>query len=395
MLRPLLLPLLLTTCINAAFAGGMDGVQTFPPPGSPVRAPVRDLQLAADQRGRLTLAVLTDSGEANSGRGIFTARTVRAWQWNAGTWSPMGGILNYDQPRPAANLNLALDGSGTPILAWNENYGDNDVVVFRAWQVGAWTDWKTRYLGISSPQAAKMRSLAAWQGSPVLMWGENVRAGVGTVLTLRRWQGGQWERSAPLNKTPGAVRQPALALNAQGEATAAWITGPIEAGQLVVQQQIRGRWTPLGPPFSRQVRTYLAAPRLALNRDSRPTLAWLEDRGGQDTLFASRWTGSRWEALGGALSAGFASSPSLALDHAGQPVVAWIEERRGVGEVYLARWIGQAWQVAGPLNRDAARDARSPAVAVDASGSPVVAWREDVDGTYRIELRRFAPQGRS
>ena len=389
--RPLLLPLLLTACLPIAVAGGLDAVQTLPPPGLPVQAPVRDLQLAADQRGHLTLAVLTDSGRADSGRGVFTARTVRAWQWSTGSWSPMGGILNYDQPRPAANLNLALDGSGTPILAWNENYGDNDVVVFRAWQGGAWTDWKTRYLGISSPQAAKMRSLAAWQGSPVLMWGENVREGVGTVLTLRRWQGEQWERGAPLNKTPGAVRQPALALNARGEATAAWITGPIEAGQLVVQQQIRGRWTPLGLPFSRRLGTYLAAPRLALNRDSRPTMAWLEDRGGRDTLFTSRWTGSRWEALGGGLSTGFASSPSLTLDHAGQPVIAWIEERRGVGVVYLARWIGRAWQVTGPLNLNAARDARSPAVAVDGSGSPVIAWREDVGGTYRIELRRFTP----
>ena len=227
----------------------------------------------------------------------------------------------------------------------------------------------------------------------MLLWGENVREGVGTVLTLRRWQGEQWERGAPLNKTPGAVRQPALALNARGEATAAWITGPIEAGQLVVQQQVRGRWTPLGPPFSRRLGTYLAAPRLALNRDSRPTMAWLEDRGGRDTLFASRWTGSRWEALGGALSAGFASSPSLTLDHAGQPVIAWIEERREVGVVYLARWSGRVWQVMGPLNRDAAHDARSPAVAVDTSGSPVVAWREDVGGTYRIELRRFCPWG--
>lgn len=291
--RPVLLPLLLTDCLNAAVAGGMNGVRTVPPPGLPVQAPDRDLQLAADQRGHLTLAAVTDSGEANSGRGIFTARTVRAWQWRAGTWSPMGEILNYDQPRPAANLNLALDSWGTPILAWNENYGDNDVVVFRAWQGGAWTDWKTRYLGISSPQAAKMRSLAAWQGSPVLMWGENVREGVGTVLTLRRWLGEEWERGAPLNRIPGPVRQPALALNAQGEVTVAWITGPIEAGQLVVQQQIHGRWTPLGPPFSRRRGTYLAALRLALNRDSRPTMAWLEDRGGRDTLFASRWTGSR------------------------------------------------------------------------------------------------------
>ncbi|GAA5533034.1 hypothetical protein [Deinococcus aluminii] len=391
MSRPLLLTLLLTTVLNPAVASGTGGVQTVSPPTLPGATPVRDLQLAADSRGQLTLAIITDTVEASSGRGTFMARAVSAWRWAAGTWTPMGGILNYDQPRPAANLNLALDAGGTPILAWNENYGDNDVVVFRAWQGGAWTDWKTRYLGISSPQAAKMRALAAWQGAPMLLWGENVREGVGTVLTLRRWQDGEWLRSPPLNEGPGYARQPALALNGQGEATAAWVKGPIEAGQVVVKQQSGGHWTPLGQPFSRHPQSYVASPRLALNKGGQPTVAWLEDRGGRDTLFASRWTGSRWEALGGAISTGFASAPSLALDQGGQPVIAWVEERGGVGQVHLARWTGRAWQTYGPVNLDPAHDARSPSVVVDASGAPVLAWREDLGGRYGLQLRRFAP----
>ncbi|WP_216324320.1 hypothetical protein [Deinococcus aestuarii] len=380
-----------TFCLlGLALAGGAERVQTLAPPPEALQ-PVRDLQLAADREGRLVLALITDAGRATSGRGTFTARTVSAWRWNSGAWQPLGGVLNYDRPRPAANLNLALGAGGTPLLAWNENSGDNDVVVFRAWRGGAWTDWRTRYLGISSPQSAKTRALAAWQDEPVLVWGENPRQGPGTVLTLRRWQGGAWVRSTPLNGAGTSGRQPSLALDRRGGVTAAWLEGDVTASRVVVARLAGDRWTRLGAAPGGRAPTYLAAPRLALGRQGRPTVAWLEDVDGRDTLFVSRWDGGRWTALGGAVSLGFASAPSLVLDGAGRPVLAWVEERGGVGQVRLARWTDTAWQDLGTVNRDPGRDARSPSVAVDAPGNVVLAWREDTRGVYRVHLRRFTP----
>lgn len=386
-----LLPMLvLSVLLGPARAGGdaSPGAALVPPPLA--GGPVRDLRLATDAQGRLFLAVITDAGQAESGRGSFTARRVTAWQRDR-TWGPLGSVLNYDQPRPAANLNLALDEHGTPVLAWNENYGDNDVVVFRAWKDGAWTDWPARYLGISSPQAAKTRAVAAWNGEPVLVWGENVRDGMGTLLTLRRWQGSQWRRSGPLSGPIGYPRQPALALNRRGEPTAAWLEGDVTAAQVLVARQQGGQWTRLGPPLSHAGRRYLAAPRLVLDPQDRPTVAWLEDTGGRDTLFVARWTGNRWMALGGALSRDFALSPALALDAQGRPALAWTEERGGVGRTFLARWSGAAWHVSGPLNHDPSQDARSPALVAEPSGAVVVGWREAVGGAYGVQLRRFGP----
>lgn len=377
--------------LGLALAGGAERVQPLAPPQTVASRPVRDLQLAADREGRLVLALVTDAGQATSGRGTFTARTVTAWRWAGGTWQPLGGVLNYDQPRPAANLNLSLDAGGTPVLAWNENSGDNDVVVFRAWRGGAWTDWRARYLGISSPQAAKTRALAAWQGEPVLVWGENPRQGPGTVLTLRRWRGGEWVRSAPLGKAGTSGRQPALAVDRGGRATVAWLEGDVNASRVVVAREEGEGWTRAGGAPGGRGPTYLASPRLALDGQGRPTVAWLEDVGGRDTLFAARLSGGRWTALGGAVSTGFALAPSLVLNAGGRPVLAWVEERGGVGQVRLARWTGTTWQNFGTVNRDPARDARSPSVVVDTSGNVVLAWREDTGGVYRVYLRRFTP----
>ncbi|MFC4638449.1 hypothetical protein [Deinococcus hohokamensis] len=389
--RFLLSVLVLSALLGPARAGGgTTPGAAFAPPSLPP-GPVRDLKLAADPQGRLILAVITDAGQAESGRGTFTARRVGAWQWQGQSWQPLGGVLNYDQPRPAANLNLALDDQGTPLLVWNENYGDNDVVVFRAWTGGAWTDWAERYLGISSPQAAKTRAVVARSGEPVLVWGENVREGVGTLLTLRRWQGGEWLRSAPLSGPRGYPRQPALALDARGVATVAWLEGDVAAAQVLVARQDGARWTRLGGPLSHAGRRYLAAPRLVLDPQGRPIVAWLEDTGGRDTLFVSRWTGARWSSLGGAISRDFALAPALVLDAKGQPVLAWTEERGSLGRIFLARWTGAAWTVSGPLNRDPSQDARSPALAAEPSGTVVLGWREAVGGVYQAQLRRFGP----
>lgn len=353
--------------------------------------PVRELQLAAGRDGALVLAVITDAGEADSGRGTFTARQVTAWRHHEGRWQTLGGVLNYDQPRPVSNLNLALDERGTPVLAWNENYGDNDVVVFRAFRDGTWTDWQPRYLGDDLPYAARTRALTAWRGEPVLAWGETLRKPYGSRLTVRRWTGTTWDRSPAFNDTSTFSRTPALALDRTGQPTVAWLQGEVLASNVYARRWTGQGWEALGGALNRHPDTYVAATRLVLDSQARPVAAWLEDVAGQDGLFVSRWTGQAWTPLGGRLGRGTASAPALAVDRHSRAVVAWVEERGGVGQVRLARWTGGAWQDLGILNRDAGRDARSPALAVDAAGAVVLGWREDVGGTYRVQLRRWTP----
>ncbi|WP_199776956.1 hypothetical protein [Deinococcus sp. NW-56] len=149
------------------------------------------------------------------------------------------------------------------------------------------------------------------------------------------------------------------------------------------------RWEALGASLNRRPRTYVASTQLALDAQERPVVAWLEDAGGEDALYVSRWTGQGWQALGGRLGTRAASAPALALDRVGRPLVAWVEEGGGVGQVFAAHWTGRDWQVRGPLNRDPRRDARSPSLAVNAVGAAVLAWREAVGGVYRVQLERL------
>ncbi|WP_227978631.1 hypothetical protein [Deinococcus terrestris] len=380
------------TALAALLGGGAAPVSSLvPPPALSASGPVRELALAADPDGRLVLAVMTDAGRFSSGRGTFTGRQLRVWRRQGTTWEALGGVLNYDQPRPVSDLNLALDRAGTPVLVWNENYGDNDVVVFRAYRDGAWTDWRTRYLGDDLPYAARTRGVAAWDGEPVLAWGETLRTPYGSRLTVRTWDPAArtWTRSPPFNDGLIFARTPALALDRSGRATVAWLQGDVLTSDVFVKRWTGTRWEALGASLNRRPHTYVASTRLVLDTEERPVVAWLEDAGGEDALHVSRWTGRAWQALGGRLGTRAASAPALALDRAGRPVVAWVEEPGGVGRVFMAHWTGREWRIRGPLNRDARRDARSPSLAVDTSGAAVLAWREDVGGVYRVQFGHF------
>ncbi|THF85543.1 hypothetical protein E7T09_16460 [Deinococcus sp. KSM4-11] len=387
--RVLLAAVGVATCSSPVSAGGGGPAPLFPPPLP--RAPVRELRLAAAPNGDLILATLVDSVRAHSRKGVFTAREVFASRWTAGRWVPLGGALNYDRPRPASTLDLALDRRGTPVLAWNENYGDNDIIVFRAYQGGHWTDWRARYIGDDLPYAARTRGVAAWNGEPVIAFGEWLRKPDGSQLTVRTWQTNTWQRGPRFNDVHAFSRSPAIALDAAARPVVTWIQGDVLSSNLLAARWTGQAWAPLGGPLNRRARTYLASPRLVLDAGSRPVVAWMEDQGGQDTLYVSRWTGRQWLLLGGAVSQGFSSAPSLALDPQGHPVLAWVEEHGNLGRIRWARWNGRAWQGSAVQNLDAQHDARSPAVVVTPTGRVLLAWREDVGGRYQVQVRAVRP----
>jgi hypothetical protein len=152
------------------------------------------------------------------------------------------------------------------VLVWNENYGDNDIVVFRAFQGGDWTQWRSRYLGDDLPYAARTRAVVARAGEPVLAWGEYLRKPDGSRLTVRAWTGTTWSRSAPFNDLKQFSRTPALALNGAGNPVVAWLQGDVLASDVLVSRWTGEQWERLGPAVNRRGRTYLASTRLVLDR---------------------------------------------------------------------------------------------------------------------------------
>lgn len=388
--RACLTILLAASCEPSATAGGRAGPLPLRLPELSSQ-PVRELRVVATPSGELLLATMQDNGSGHSWRGNFRARVLRVYRLSQGQWRALGGVLNYDQPRPISNLDLVSDAQGTPVAVWNENYGDNDVMVVRAFQHGAWTNWPERYLGVSSPAAARTRAVAAQRGEPVLIHGEyRGNPDRQTWLTYRAWNeaASTWSRSVPVNDLTQYSRSPSVALDGQGRPFVAYLQGDVLGSEALVKRWNGSAWETLGGPLNRAGPQYLASPVLALDAQGRPTVAWMEDHGGMDALYVARWNGRRWTALGGRVNVTSATQPTITLNGHGDPVVAWVEETGSIGRVNAATWSAGAWQ---RLEANAAhdRDARSPSLTTSVTTGVILAWREDDGGRYSVRLARL------
>ena len=125
-------------------------------------------------------------------------------------------------------------------------------------------------------------------------------------------------------------------------------------------------------------------PAVAAGADGEPFVAFLQDAGASHDLVASRWNGTAWAALGGAIEtdpALEAGAPVLAIDGVQSPILAWIEwDGQTAGarrELRAARWNGASWAPLGAALNRTAGDATDPVLLGDGGGgAPMLAWNE-------------------
>jgi hypothetical protein len=75
----------------------------------------------------------------------------------------------------------------------------------------------------------------------------------------------------------------------------------------------------------------------------------------------------------------YAYTPALTIDGTGQPVVAWHEMADGNYSIMVKAWTGAAWQLLGdgPVDLAPGSNSQAPALVTGCDGYPVAAWGED------------------
>ncbi|MBI3856670.1 MAG: hypothetical protein HY293_13365 [Planctomycetes bacterium] len=231
-------------------------------------------------------------------------------------------------------------------------------------------------------------------------------AGAAFPLTVDPWiEVGFSATAGGVSNTAGLSIQQSLALDALGNPTVAWADTTPGATEIYLRRWNGSAWVELagsasGGGISANAGSS-ASPSLALDASGNPVVAWSDATPGTTEIYLKRWNGSAWVQLGGSATAGGVSSttgssdsPSLALDASGNPVVAWRDTTPGNSEIYLKRWNGSAWvelggsATAGGISATAGTSV-APSLALDASGNPVVAWADNTPGTFQIFLRRW------
>lgn len=348
-------------------------------------------------------------------------------RWNGSSWEALagsatgGGVSATD----GASLypSLAVNSSGNPFVAWEDDTGGDIEIYLKYWDGDSWEE----LAGSASPPVTPIIppvlggvSAAAGgsfspsvavnsSGNPFVAWSQDV--GGNFEIYLKYWDGDSWEElsgsatGGGISANAGFSASPSLALNASGNPVVAWEDTTGGNSEIYVKYWDGDSWEELsgsasGGGISANGGISIL-PSLALDASGNPAVAWDDDTDGDNEIYLKRWTGTSWvelssSASGGGVSSntGFSSEPSLAVDGSGNPVVAWFDDTGGNSEIYLKRWTGSAWEelensaTAGGISANPGFST-IPSLALNASGNPVVAWEDDTFGNLEIYAKVY------
>jgi hypothetical protein len=319
---------------------------------------------------------------------------IQISHWTGTGWEPVGAPLSSSSAVGSAFIELVVDRSGAPIVAFTTE--DRFFVVLGVWRWNgsAWQSVGSPFAyqkPIVGPSGTLDYSLAVdGAGQPVLAIERN------GVIDVQRWTGTTWQ---PVGSSPSVdAFGVAVKTDANGEPTIAYFESPDGVVyDLEVQQWDGATWhalTALNSVSGQSVDGF----SLSLERGTgKPVAAILESDGTEENLYVAHWAVGIhrlvWQPIGSAINVAPPQSVDLAVvrvDENDNPMVA-LRESDGTREtVYVQRWNGANWEPLGALN-PTGHDSGWPSLEVDASGRAVVAFEEADDqgiDTFVFRLNR-------
>jgi hypothetical protein len=233
-----------------------------------------------------------------------------------------------------------------------------------------------------------------------------------------------WDELVPGSASGGGICNgtatsyyPAVAIGTDGNPIVAWQENTT-TGQSEIYIK---RWDPASLTWVRMAGGMLTqdnvsninglsqSPAIGVAGDGKPVVVWQDNYPGAFKIYAKRWSGTAWVAMGagstagnGISGAGTAGAPSMAMGADGFPIVAWADSSSGQSEIYVRRWDGASWvelgagsASGGGISNTSAGSSGDPYVALGPDGNPIVAWHDSFTGGYEIYARRWDPSSAS
>lgn len=315
-----------------------------------------------------------------------------------GTWSAARRLTD-DGGAP----DVAVAADGRVVVVW-QTASVRIQSVERPAGGETWTD-PTTLSAVDGYRAEQPHVVVDPAGDVVTVWTKIAGTGPGVfkLQSARRPSGGAWSEPVDVSGQDGeSVDAPTLAIDASGDAVAAWIQyETTEAGSYV--GHARSAWLPAAGTWSapsdlspedadaRMVDLDVAA-------DGDATAAWSEVDETGSSIRAARGTGGVWGSstlIGATLGRVVASDRGVAVDVApdGRAAAAWIRETEDTGR-YLDVATADAegtWHQAETV--DGAGSAESPFVSISAAGDVQALFSQltDVFSVDAVLLDRSGP----
>jgi hypothetical protein len=305
---------------------------------------------------------------------------------------------------------VQLDASGRALAVWAQVEGGKSVIQSRIHNGQGWG--LIDVVSASNASEASQPSLAATpSGEAVVVWLQSQGPSTNALVRANRfapstgWQGAQVIGNASGTDQP---QWPQIALSANGQAVAVWEqTAPLIGSPRtdVWSNQLNGSQWGSAELLEVENQGNALRPVLAIDAQGQALAAWQQATNitvsGVFQIKSRRFTpAGGWEAVQRVDTfAGSASQPSIAMDAQGNALLAWTqpEQNSGVTQVLSAqRAKGQAWQTPERISAATTPLADAVQVSVNAMGQAVAAWQQDdsaqpTDERVSAYASRFTP----
>ncbi|HEY5928479.1 MAG TPA: Ig-like domain-containing protein [Kofleriaceae bacterium] len=326
--------------------------------------------LAIGEDGRLVVA---------SSIGGASGRRIIVNELGATGMTALGGELGEGD---AALPSITFDAQGRPVLVWSEFTDATAAVRAARWDGSVW-------LPLPSPGDGAFAVAARAPGAePVVAYTTSASLAGTAQVRLRRLVDDTWQPLAADIAVAGAVvGLPQLVMATSERPVVAFAeTASMQGG--LTNPSVRvlrwtGSWleTSIAVQASTNQATEITRVAVAARGDN-VVVAYDTFNGFSYGVYVGGIDDRGWFPLGGELdvdSAGNAQAPALALDADGAPIVAWRELVEDNWRGFVARWNGKAWVAVGggAWNADATRAIVRPMMTLAADRTPVIAWADE------------------
>jgi hypothetical protein len=273
---------------------------------------------------------------------------------------------------------IAMDAAGDAAAVWSIYDGSNSRI--QAWfRPVAGTSVPVATISPAGTNAYGGTVAIGGDGTAMATWARNA-TGVpadGVEQVAVRPAGGDW--AAPVDVSTAGAYESALAMNAAGDAVAAW--SRIDSGTNATQVEVATRaagttiWSAShGISVPHVGGAYIQTPQAVVAPSGAASAVWTGYDGSNSIIYAADGpaSGGGWgppQAL--SLGTSSASQPQIAIGGNGTTVAAWW---RGSVIQTSVRRRGGAWSAPEDLSEGVNTSATPGAVAVDGAGNAVTAW---------------------
>jgi hypothetical protein len=285
---------------------------------------------------------------------------------------------------------VAPDSQGDMTAVWLDSDGVHASVMASVRQAGA--AWPTPVELSSIDQTADDPAVAVDpQGDATAAWVREDATG-GTLQAAMRPAGGTWQSPVDVSSAPD-LEDPEVAVDSQGDVIVVW---DIDNGTNIVQAAVRpagGAWQ---APVDLSSRTTDGNdPRVAFDADGNATAIWQLREGTSEVLqAATRPTGGAWQAPVDLTVPGQYADPNLAINPAGDAIAAWnrYDGTNTIIQAAVRPADSGVWQSPADLSAAGSSSVQSQ-VAIDPQGDAIAVWLNN--GTYAIVQAAVRPAGQT